>query len=1310
MSPSSKPQFSGERIVPEADNCEPNFARKMYQEHVARYLLAAQLCSGKTVIDIGCGIGYGSQILAREGAKSVYAFDISKEAIDHAREYYDHDAVTFDVESAHDFTVPEPVDLIVCFELIEHVEHQELVLRRMSRFLKPDGVLIISTPRALEEKRTHFHTHEFGLGEFEDLLLQNFARIEMWFENNHFSTLIASAAPKAISSVHNINNEFTLKTADYFVAIAFKDAALTIPKLEDVFVISDESYVKLLERDVDILHRAEDDLKARYTALEGQFSDLRQVEADVRSEANRFGQQLTDTRADFERLEHQLSDARAEIGRLGLQQSEAAAEAEVTSQTLAFANAEVERLRQDLSAAATQAEKLSEEVCEEQAKADLLASQFNNERTAFERRLQETEADLVQRLMEAGDRARSLSQDHQLKLQITQDRLSQINETLRCERQKANELEQEVLGLQQLRAENASLRNNFSEVAATAERLKALLDEMARREAMRRDHSMQLLEVIDQYRASTSWKLTAPIRALKLGPLKLMRRIPALARFFSQNGWPATRALIRRKLGLGTAEGLHGLFAPSHGTSYGEFPLTIWPDPTINLVATQGVRPTPQIFDVVFFIGCWEGESKRYRVYNVAEALTSEGFRVKIHPESACYDLVTEDWRARCVVFFRAPYQERFRTEDVMERTRANGGRVVFDVDDLVFEPGLIDQIHGFQHLSPQQQDEYRDGVERYRKLLLACDFATVSTSPLARAVEAVGKPVRIIPNSINRAQIEAADRILQDRTRRSSERIRIGYFSGSRTHERDFAQVAPSLLALLKRRPDVEFLLVGLLDLEPEWDAVSERIVRRPFVPPLEMLGLLGTCDINLAPLEVGDAFCEAKSELKYFEAALVETPTIASATEPFAAAIRDGDTGILASSPANWGRALEALVEDQQLRTEMGARARISALERFGPEATARAAREALLGQAAALELPSTAQTTTPPRRLKIDWVIPRLIIGGGGHRNILRAAHHLQSYGHDVVLHFTSSDDQASNLKDLVRKHFYPFEGEVKAYDGKFRKSDVIFATHWTTVDAALRAKEQTREIMYFVQDFEPAFAPMGSEYVLAENTYRQGLYCITSGPWCERLLKKDYASEADHFRFPVDREVYFPRPRTRSNPNIVFFAKPDMPRRCFEIGAMALAHFHRRRPDVEIILFGSGAINRNTLDFPATLLEIVPTIEDLSAMYSNADLGIVFSTTNPSLVPYEMMASGCPVLDLDRPGNECNYEDRRDIAFLADPIPEMMASQLADLMQRPQELEARRAAGLDFARTFPTEEQMARRVEQLILERLMVRGQL
>jgi len=155
-------------------------------------------------------------------------------------------------------------------------------------------------------------------------------------------------------------------------------------------------------------------------------------------------------------------------------------------------------------------------------------------------------------------------------------------------------------------------------------------------------------------------------------------------------------------------------------------------------------------------------------------------------------------------------------------------------------------------------------------------------------------------------------------------------------------------------------------------------------------------------------------------------------------------------------------------------------------------------------------------------------------------------------------------------------------------------------------------------------------------------------------------------------------------------------------------MALHEFHRLRPDYEILFFGSGSAKQHPQPYPVTYLDIVPTLNDLASLYATSAAGLVFSTTNPSLVPYEMMACGLPVIDLDRPGNEVNYDNRRDIALLADADPARMAADMAVFLDDPGALAARSARGMEFAATFPSEEDMARRVEALILARIAARA--
>lgn len=704
-------------------------------------------------------------------------------------------------------------------------------------------------------------------------------------------------------------------------------------------------------------------------------------------------------------------------------------------------------------------------------------------------------------------------------------------------------------------------------------------------------------------------------------------------------------------------------------------------------------------FDVLFLIGCWDGESKRYRVFNVIEGLESLGYSARAMDFARCGELVDHGLKPRVVVFFRAPFDPAKRIVEVLEYCRINHIRTIFDIDDYVFEPTIIDSIAGVAALSSEQRIDYEWGVRAYRALLFSCERASTTTPYLLERMRDLGRDCYLIPNSLNKAQQTLAER-LRAKRQPSSGVVRICYFSGSNTHARDFAECSGSLQAIMRRDPRIVFRLVGLLDLDDSWIEFADRIERAGFMEPPDMLRSLAECDINLAPLEEGDMFCEGKSELKFFEAALVEVPTVASRTGPFQAAISDGQTGALASTPDEWLAKLTHLATDPSLRASIGAGARTVALERFSAEKAARAALDAY-----GLEqpLPRLQQHASS---LRIGWIVPGLIIGGGGHRNILRAAYHLERFGHDVRLYFSDTDLSDAELRNQVRQHFYPIQGKMTRFQGHVDGEDVLMATHWSTVALAQSVAGQVSEIMYFVQDFEPAFYPMGSEYILAENTYRQNLYAITSGPWCATILRRDYGMEADWFQLPVDRQVYRPsasQGQSRAK-RVLFFAKPEMPRRCFLIGALALREFHRIRPDYEILFFGSGSARNHPQPYPVTYLDVVPTIADLARLYATSAAGLVFSTTNPSLVPYEMMACGLPVVDINLSGNAVNYGGHADIALLADPNPTKMAQCMAELLDDPDELALRGLRSAEFVQSFPSEEEMARRVEALILARV------
>lgn len=284
--------FTGERIVPGAPDCEPNFAQKMYQEHVARYAFAAQLAAGADVLDVGCGVGYGSQFLARAGAASVLGLDIADDAIEHARKHYFHPAVSFAVHDAAAIALAASHDLVTCFELIEHVEAQEQVLDRIKAALRPAGVLVISTPRPLDDIRTHFHVHEMSFEELHGMLKQRFRHVEAFFETNCFTSFVGRDLPEQLHRIIPVTDRIRMEHADYFVFLASDEPIAGRLPVEPVLTINDDRYILTLEHDVDVLRRAETDHKARIADQEREKRELADALADARGEAARSAGQL----------------------------------------------------------------------------------------------------------------------------------------------------------------------------------------------------------------------------------------------------------------------------------------------------------------------------------------------------------------------------------------------------------------------------------------------------------------------------------------------------------------------------------------------------------------------------------------------------------------------------------------------------------------------------------------------------------------------------------------------------------------------------------------------------------------------------------------------------------------------------------------------------------------------------------------------------------------------------------------------------------------------------------------------------------
>jgi ubiquinone/menaquinone biosynthesis C-methylase UbiE len=177
-------KFTGERLVPKDKICGPE--TEIFKEHIERYEFACKFIKNKeNVLDIACGVGYGTLLIAKNTSGHVYGCDVSNDAIDYARQNYEAKNVTFEVMDATSLSFPEKYfDCVVSFETLEHLTNYDKAIMEFSRVLKDKGILIISSPNKevtfRHETNNEFHVNEFTREEFLKTLSKYFKTTKLY--------------------------------------------------------------------------------------------------------------------------------------------------------------------------------------------------------------------------------------------------------------------------------------------------------------------------------------------------------------------------------------------------------------------------------------------------------------------------------------------------------------------------------------------------------------------------------------------------------------------------------------------------------------------------------------------------------------------------------------------------------------------------------------------------------------------------------------------------------------------------------------------------------------------------------------------------------------------------------------------------------------------------------------------------------------------------------------------------------------------------------------------------------------------------
>ncbi|MBV9747489.1 MAG: glycosyltransferase [Acetobacteraceae bacterium] len=517
-------------------------------------------------------------------------------------------------------------------------------------------------------------------------------------------------------------------------------------------------------------------------------------------------------------------------------------------------------------------------------------------------------------------------------------------------------------------------------------------------------------EEVEIIRSSTFWRMTAPIRTavhlVKTGPGRAKRA----ARTVAREGLAVAARRVRQRLRP----------KPSARRALDPAARAIYEQP-ITTAAGAIVAPRVLLIAELSLPQCakyrvWQKQAHFERLGTPCTVLDWEN-------AEACRSALQSHALA---IFYRVP--GRPKVLGLIAEAKRLGVPTYWETDDLIFDLAHYQANRNLETLDPRLRDEVLGGVALFRAAMLACERTIASTDALAeRMREAGGGPSVVIENALDQETMASAGEA-RARPRADRGEVVIAYGSGSKAHDADFAEAAPALAEVMRLRPSVRLLIIGNLKLPAVLEAVTERIDRRPAVGYAAYLGLLGSADVSLAPLEA-TAFNDAKSNIKWMEAAILGVPSVCSPRSAFAAAIEDGGNGFLADDAASWRERLLRLVDDPALRARVGEAALASVLEQHGPE---RVARRQVAPLVAGLD-----RRRRPKLRVLAVNIFFAPVSFGGATIVAEQMARHLHAREDTEIFVFASRDDEEATRYVLLR---YEWEG-VPVFAVQVPKPDAV-----------------------------------------------------------------------------------------------------------------------------------------------------------------------------------------------------------------------------------------------------------------------------
>jgi len=280
-----------------------------------------------------------------------------------------------------------------------------------------------------------------------------------------------------------------------------------------------------------------------------------------------------------------------------------------------------------------------------------------------------------------------------------------------------------------------------------------------------------------------------------------------------------------------------------------------------------------------------------------------------------------------------------------------SGTRVLFDVDDLIFDPAVVAGMEFVKKRPAPDRTSLLEAVEGIARTIERCRAGLCATPALRRELASRGQGARVALNGVSDEMVRLSEQAFSQRSG-DARVVRIGFAGGHPGHAFNLPVAEDALATLLHRHAQLELVLIGPIEPPPRLRPWADRVEQVPFVDWRRLPFELARLDVCIAPL-ADNAFNRCKSDVKFLEAALARVAVVASPVGQLGESIHHGVNGLLAEGTEAWTEALSSLVEQPRLRAELAEAAREQVLRERTSGALGPALVEAL--RAAAGEEPS-------------------------------------------------------------------------------------------------------------------------------------------------------------------------------------------------------------------------------------------------------------------------------------------------------------------------------------------------------------------